>query len=66
MESLISHDRSRETSPAKVRWFCKLTSEERLDYLAEIVNLALAHNPELSEQKDVEQAGRRVQIIRKT
>lgn len=66
MQHDISHDRDEETSAGKARWFLSLTPEERLDYLDEIVDLALAVHPEILEQKNVEQAERRVQIIEKS
>jgi hypothetical protein len=63
METEISHDRRAETPEEKVRWFSSLSVEERMEYLDEIVELALSANPPLLEPQDAEPIEGRVQVL---
>ena len=63
MNGSISHDRSEETSEAKVRWFRSLSLLERMEMLCEFTDLALSVNPQLQEKKHAEPIAGRVQVL---
>ena len=48
----ISHDRADESMAAKSRWFQTLSIEERLEFMCELIDMALEVRPQLAEPAD--------------
>lgn len=65
MHLSISHDRNLETPEAKARWFQSLTMEERAEVFCSFIDLILALNPGIVEQKDVKPVPGRIRVLRK-
>ena len=59
----ISHDRTDESTEAKVKWFRSLTIEERIDYLNFITDMVLENNPDMMRKKHVEPISGRLLIL---
>lgn len=59
----VSHDRQQEDLTAKAAWFNTLTVEERLNWLVEITELALALNPNIGDKKHVEPVEGRIRVL---
>ena len=66
MTGTISHDRSAESIEAKARWFQSLSMQQRLDLLDQFVDLALALNPHIVEDKCPHPIPGRIQVLRLT
>lgn len=60
----ISHDRADESMAAKARWFQTLSTEERLEFLCELVDMALEVRPQLAEPADATSAEGSLRIVR--
>lgn len=59
----VSHDWTDESPEAKARWFQSLTMEERIQVFCDMMELVLALNPNLMEQKSAEPIPGRVQVL---
>lgn len=64
MLTSISHDRADESMEAKARWFQTLSIEERLEFLCELVDMALEVRPQLAEPADATCAEGSLRIVR--
>lgn len=64
MLTSISHDRADESMEAKARWFQTLSIEERLEFLCELVDMALEVRPQLAEPADATFAEGSLRIVR--
>lgn len=62
----ISHNREEETIESKARWFQTLSITERMEMLCAFTDMALQVNPQLIEQKHVQQIKGRIQVLSKT
>ena len=60
----ISHDRADESMAAKARWFQTLSTEERLEFLCELVDMALEVRPQLAEPVDAASSSRSLRVVR--
>ena len=60
----ISHDRADESMAAKARWFQTLSIEERLEFMCELIDLALEVRPQLAEPADATRAEESLRIVR--
>ena len=63
MKKAKSYEGSDDSIEAKARWFQTLTVEERMQWLDETVEAALAANPELAHRHDDFPANCRVRVI---
>ncbi len=63
MKKAISYQGTDDSIEAKARWFQSLTVEERIQWLNETVEAALAANPDLANQPDDFPANWRVRVI---
>jgi hypothetical protein len=59
----VVYDRIEESMEAKVLWFRALPLTERMEFLCEFTELALAFHPELPDRKDAQQTQRHIQIL---
>jgi hypothetical protein len=63
MKKAIRYEGSDDSIEAKARWFQSLTVEERMQWLDETVEAALATNPELAHQDHGFPANCRVRVV---
>ena len=64
MLECVSDNRGDESMAAKARWFQTLSTEERLEFLCELVDMALEVRPQLAEPADATSAEGSLRIVR--
>jgi hypothetical protein len=63
MNEAVTHDRGEESIEAKTRWFRSLPLSERMEMFCSFTDMALTLNPDLADEKDAQQTGRRIRVI---